>query len=389
MRADSGLQTVAVTVVTTLAVVGLLLGLAVVLRRRRDLGSPVDRATYDDPAHRLAGRTPPARRADPRGAARASRHLRALLGTPAIAMCDTRPAAGLGRRRATTTGRTPWRHAATSSRTGRTAVLGAARGGLRRPGLPDPLRRCVAPIVTEDRVVAALGAYGSRPRRPALVRATEEVARWVSGQVELAELDTERTRAMEAELRALRAQISPHFIYNSLAAIASFVRTDPERARELLLEFADFTRYALPPRRRVHHAGRRAAQRRALPGAGAGPLRRAARRCRCWSRRRCCRSPSRSWSSSRWWRTPSGTGWRARSGVGHITHHRRGPRVRGGDRVEDDGVGSDPEWSARRSSGECRQRLAWAWATWTPGCARSTATPTAWSSRPPRAPAPR
>ena len=50
---------------------------------------------------------------------------------------------------------------------------------------------------------------------------------------------------MEAELRALRAQISPHFIYNSLTAIASFTRTDPDRARELLLEFADFTRYAL------------------------------------------------------------------------------------------------------------------------------------------------
>lgn len=50
---------------------------------------------------------------------------------------------------------------------------------------------------------------------------------------------------MEAELRALRAQISPHFIYNCLAAIASFVRTDPDRARDLILEFADFTRYAL------------------------------------------------------------------------------------------------------------------------------------------------
>jgi two-component system LytT family sensor kinase len=49
---------------------------------------------------------------------------------------------------------------------------------------------------------------------------------------------------MEAEVRALRAQISPHFVYNSLTAIASFVRTDPERARELLLEFADFTRYS-------------------------------------------------------------------------------------------------------------------------------------------------
>jgi two-component system, LytTR family, sensor kinase len=45
-------------------------------------------------------------------------------------------------------------------------------------------------------------------------------------------------------VRALRAQISPHFIYNSLNAIASFVRTDPDRARSLLQEFADFTRYS-------------------------------------------------------------------------------------------------------------------------------------------------
>ena len=66
----------------------------------------------------------------------------------------------------------------------------------------------------------------------------------MSGQLELAELDASRTRLMEAEVRALRAQISPHFIYNSLSAIASFVRTDPDRARELLLEFADFTRYS-------------------------------------------------------------------------------------------------------------------------------------------------
>jgi two-component system LytT family sensor kinase len=77
-----------------------------------------------------------------------------------------------------------------------------------------------------------------------LVRTTSQVASWVSSQLELAELDKSRTALMEAEVRALRAQISPHFVYNSLSAIASFVRTDPERARELLMEFADFTRYS-------------------------------------------------------------------------------------------------------------------------------------------------
>ena len=101
----------------------------------------------------------------------------------------------------------------------------------------------VAPLVVGDRVLGTLAAYG--PDEPVvLVRATEEVARWAAVQLELAGLDGLRVRLAEAENRALRAQISPHFIFNSLAAIASFVRTDPERARELLLEFADFTRYS-------------------------------------------------------------------------------------------------------------------------------------------------
>src|SRR5204863_8384549 len=58
------------------------------------------------------------------------------------------------------------------------------------------------------------------------------------------ELDSSRDRLARAEVRALRAQISPHFIYNAMTAIASFVRTDPERARALILEFAEFTRYS-------------------------------------------------------------------------------------------------------------------------------------------------
>ena len=115
---------------------------------------------------------------------------------------------------------------------------------------------------------------------------------------------------MEAELRALRAQISPHFVYNSLAAIACFVRTDPERARELLLEFADFTRYAF--RRggefttladELRNVERYLVLEQARFGDRLGSS--------SWSRPRCCPSRCPSSRCSRSSRTPSGTGSRA------------------------------------------------------------------------------
>jgi anti-sigma regulatory factor (Ser/Thr protein kinase) len=43
---------------------------------------------------------------------------------------------------------------------------------------------------------------------------------------------------------ALRSRFSAHFVHNALTAIATYVRIDPARARELLTEFADFTRYS-------------------------------------------------------------------------------------------------------------------------------------------------
>jgi two-component system LytT family sensor kinase len=93
-------------------------------------------------------------------------------------------------------------------------------------------------------VHAALVAIADDQPAPGLVQATLETARWAAAQLALAELDSSRERLARAEVRALRAQISPHFIYNALTAIGSFVRTDPERARELILEFAEFTRYS-------------------------------------------------------------------------------------------------------------------------------------------------
>ncbi|MFK7803956.1 MAG: sensor histidine kinase [Anaerolineae bacterium] len=49
----------------------------------------------------------------------------------------------------------------------------------------------------------------------------------------------------QAELRALRAQINPHFLFNSLNTIRYFVRTDQDQARQLLLDLSDVFQVAL------------------------------------------------------------------------------------------------------------------------------------------------
>jgi two-component system LytT family sensor kinase len=228
--------------VAAVLIVGVVAVLWYAVRHRRDLGTSADRATFDT-LHTASLAAPSLRQGlTQSGAERAVRHLRTLLGTTAVALTDrsrTLAADGDHHHHA----QRAIQHAAGALATGRTQVLSEREVSC---GAADcPVRAAVAcAIVDDDTVVGALVAY-SRGASAMLVRAVEEVARWVSGQVELASADVARTQLIEAELRALRAQISPHFIYNSLTAIASFTRSDPDRARELLLEFADFSRYAL------------------------------------------------------------------------------------------------------------------------------------------------
>jgi two-component system, LytTR family, sensor kinase len=205
------------------------------------LGSEADRATFRT-LHTASLAGPPLRAGlTASSAERSVRYLRTLLGVPAVALTDTTDLLAWDGR---------FSHHAPQSAGLAAAVVADGRTAVRdrrEVACGDAscsLRQAiVSPLTVENRVVGTLQVFA--PGSSAgLARATSEVASWVSGQLELAELDASRNRLMEAEVRALRAQISPHFIYNSLTTIASFVRTDPERARELLIEFADFTRYS-------------------------------------------------------------------------------------------------------------------------------------------------
>ena len=54
-----------------------------------------------------------------------------------------------------------------------------------------------------------------------------------------------RTLAREAELQALRSQLNPHFLFNSLHSIAALATLDGARAREMCVRLAGFLRQSL------------------------------------------------------------------------------------------------------------------------------------------------
>ncbi|MGH9384263.1 MAG: sensor histidine kinase [Vicinamibacterales bacterium] len=54
-----------------------------------------------------------------------------------------------------------------------------------------------------------------------------------------------RLQTSKSELKALRAQINPHFLFNALNAIASLIHTDPGRADEAVEQLAEVFRYTL------------------------------------------------------------------------------------------------------------------------------------------------
>ncbi len=69
--------------------------------------------------------------------------------------------------------------------------------------------------------------------------AAEETAARERRQLEL------EMAAREAELRALRAQVDPHFLFNAMNAIAALTTTDPPRARQMCIDLAEFLRLSL------------------------------------------------------------------------------------------------------------------------------------------------
>lgn len=122
-----------------------------------------------------------------------------------------------------------------------------------KEGIGCPVANCplscavVAPLKSKAEVIGTLKIYQTAPSRivPSKINLAIHLAQLLSVQTELAELEILNQLKTEAELKALRAQINPHFLFNTLNTIASFYRTKPDEARTLLIKFSQFFRKSL------------------------------------------------------------------------------------------------------------------------------------------------
>ena len=105
----------------------------------------------------------------------------------------------------------------------------------------------IVPLLVQERAVGTIKFYYRRDLdidRTQLAIA-EGLGTLLSTQLSSYELDRQAELTARAEIKALQAQINPHFLFNALNTIASFTRTDPTKARDLLREFSLFYRRTL------------------------------------------------------------------------------------------------------------------------------------------------
>lgn len=102
----------------------------------------------------------------------------------------------------------------------------------------------IAPLIRRGETIGTLKLY--YPTEKVITDVSIELiaglSSLLSNQLEIAETDRAYQLAKEAEIKALQAQISPHFLFNSLNMIMSLIRTDPDQARKLLTSLSYFLR---------------------------------------------------------------------------------------------------------------------------------------------------
>jgi two-component system LytT family sensor kinase len=102
----------------------------------------------------------------------------------------------------------------------------------------------IVPLTVDDEVIGTIKLYESGNKRFLFMNRSlgEGIARLLSNQLLLSRYEEQKNLLMMAELKLLHAQVNPHFLFNAINTIVAIVRTDADRARELLIQLANFFR---------------------------------------------------------------------------------------------------------------------------------------------------
>lgn len=103
----------------------------------------------------------------------------------------------------------------------------------------------IIPFLENNEVMGALKMYYINANKisPSTETLAIGLSKIISTLMELSKYEQMKEMATKAELKALQSQINPHFLFNSLNAITSFIRINPDKARELIINLSSYLRY--------------------------------------------------------------------------------------------------------------------------------------------------
>lgn len=105
----------------------------------------------------------------------------------------------------------------------------------------------VAPLKEREDIIGTLKFYFHSGND--LTEANKELvsglSAMISHQLEIGQADRVYQLAKDAEIKALQAQIHPHFLFNTLNTIVSLIRLQPVKARKMLISLSHFIRQNL------------------------------------------------------------------------------------------------------------------------------------------------
>ncbi|WP_250674652.1 sensor histidine kinase [Paraclostridium ghonii] len=105
----------------------------------------------------------------------------------------------------------------------------------------------IIPLKENDDTVGTLKIYYSKQREITESRQALAIglSQMISTLMEISKVEQIKEAANKAEIKALQTQINPHFLFNALNTITSFIRINPDIARNLIINLATFLRYNL------------------------------------------------------------------------------------------------------------------------------------------------